>query len=165
VPLPRILASLTQPKRSAETCAPITMGMPPTNQASSTASSVNSLADTTTTTTKGLDYDEKHDGLFSTLDEASHRPISSNDATLDEKTPSSNENGTTAPLTVVGGKDNAVQANNIEISKADGHIEGQEEEDEDENVVYPKGLPLALLTFGLCIANLAVALGKFINPN
>jgi len=30
------------------------------------------------------------------------------------------------------------------------HTEAKEEEEEDVNVVYPQGIPLALLTFGLC---------------
>jgi hypothetical protein len=131
-----------------------------TNQASSTASSVDALANATTRIARTLDRDEKHDALSSVLNDVPHTPASSNGTAIDEKPLKSKEGlVTTTPLTVVGGKDNVVQANNAEISKADGNIENQEE-DEDQNVIYPKGLPLALLTFGLYTANLAVALGK-----
>jgi hypothetical protein len=36
---------------------------------------------------------------------------------------------------------------NVEVSKGDA-----EEEDEEANMVFPSGIPLALLTFGLCMA-------------
>ena len=37
--------------------------------------------------------------------------------------------------------------NDVEASKGD-----TEEEDEEANIVFPSGVPLALLTFGLCMA-------------
>lgn len=45
------------------------------------------------------------------------------------------------------------------VVKSEG--DGETTEEEEVDIVYPGGLPLALLTFGLCMANLAVALGTF----
>ncbi|KAG9239433.1 major facilitator superfamily domain-containing protein [Amylocarpus encephaloides] len=54
------------------------------------------------------------------------------------------------------------------VEKGRGEDENEEQklererDDDDDNVVYPGGVALGLLTFGLCIANLAVALDNSI---
>lgn len=45
--------------------------------------------------------------------------------------------------------------------KGENGVVSREEGDDEVDVVYPGGLQLGLLTFGLCIATFTVALGEF----
>jgi hypothetical protein len=53
-------------------------------------------------------------------------------------------------------------ANDVEAGK-DGVVGEGDEDDDEANRVYPGGLQLALLTFGLCMATFVVALGEYHN--
>jgi hypothetical protein len=135
------------------------MGIQPTDEASHTSSSVDSP--THPTATGASDHLEQPYSSPSEAGVAPHVPVRLDDTAIDEKSArAKEENGsvTTTALPIAEGKVDTTQASHVEKSEGDNHVEGQEEED-DDHMVYPKGLPLALLTFGLCIANLAIALG------
>lgn len=69
-----------------------------------------------------------------------------------------NSSATTTDILIVDEKSVKKEEDGVVKSEGDGDAT---EEEEDIDIVYPGGLPLALLTFGLCMANLAVALGTY----
>lgn len=101
---------------------------------------------------------------FQTIKKSSPSTTTNSDLAASEKD-GSNKGGedasaTTTEAPVVDDKLVAKGKDEV-IVKSEGDGEGTEEEDEDTNIVYPDGLKFILLTIGLCMANLAVALGTF----
>ncbi|CAG8949328.1 hypothetical protein HYFRA_00004954 [Hymenoscyphus fraxineus] len=108
-------------------------------------------------------YQDQHQEAYMEKDEVNPTTTAKSVDSVSEQNGSSKgveESGSSAEIPMVDEK--SVKKGDDGVVSIQQEKDGKEEEEVEDQIVYPGGLKLALLTFGLCTANLAVALDNSI---